>query len=403
MLNVDKALKCILENAPELKAESVTPDDVTGRILAEDVIAQTTQPPFAASAMDGYAVKRADIAAGQTLTVIGEAPAGTVFSKPVLEGQAVRIFTGAAIPPGCDHVIIQENVTRAGNKITISDGNNSASHIRAVGLDFNKGDRLIESGTQLHSLHGALVAAANLASVKVVRKPRIVFFSNGSELREPGQELEPGAIVNTNRYAIGALIAQWGGEGIYGGLVEDDPDQIKAIFENNRDADVIVPIGGASVGDHDLVKPAFAALGGTLLIEKIAIRPGKPTWFGPLPSGPPPSGPLVLGLPGNPASSIVTASLFLQALVKKMAGHAQSTLMREKACLVEPLAKNGARETYLRGQTAGWDGATRLVKALPLQDSALLHPFLNADLLICRKSNCEAAITGDEVEVVLLR
>lgn len=391
MLSVEQAISAILENVETLPAETVALTALPGRILAEDIKARMTQPPFAASAMDGYAVRIADARPGAVLKVIGEAPAGAPYAGAVGAGEAVRVFTGAVIPDGAGHVVIQEDVLRDGDQITINQAPEAPRNIRAAGIDFREGDMLAHAGERLHELHGAIFAAANIAAVSVYRRPRLAVFANGDELMEPGADLKPGQIVNSNRYAICALIESWGGEAVYLGRAGDDEASIREHFRRGADCDVIVPIGGASVGDYDYVKSAFAKEGGEILFSKVAVRPGKPAWCGKLGRA------RVAGLPGNPASAIVTAALFVQPLVRRLAGRIWSAPFAT-ARVTQALGANGGREGYLRAVAA--DGA---VAPAPDQDSSLLLPFAAANALIRRPAHAPAVAAGSEVEFVRLR
>lgn len=395
MLSVDDAIAAILEGAAPVGREDVSLQRCTGRIAAQDVHAALTQPPFAASAMDGYAVRSVDMAPGATLTVIGEAPAGLPFEGDVGVGQAVRIFTGAPVPVGADHVVIQEDVRRDGAMITITEPQSPPRHIRAAGIDFKNGDKLVSADDVLHEIHGSILATANLVGVQVYRRPRVALFSNGDELKEPGADLKPGEIINSNHYALGAMIEKWGGDVDYLGCAADTEAAIIGMFESARRADIIVPVGGASVGDYDYVKSAFAKAGGEMVFDKIAVRPGKPTWCGALGEG------RLVGLPGNPASAIVTAALFVQPLVRRLAGRQWSAPFAT-ARLVQSLNANGRRESYLRAvaaQTA--DGYE--VRPAVNQDSSLLFPFVEANALIRRPVDAPACDVGDDVEIVWLR
>jgi len=391
MISVDEARSFILDGVKTLDVESIALDECAGRIAGVDVLARMTQPPFAASAMDGYAVRFADAQTGATLRVIGEAPAGAPFDGAVGEGEAVRIFTGGVVPAGADHVVIQEDVARSGETIAIIDAQNAPRHIRLAGIDFHEGDVLAQRGAVLNEVHGALFAAANIARVDVIRRPRVAIFSNGDELVEPGGALKAGQIVNSNHYALSALVKSWGGEATYLGCASDSEDAIAAMFEKARNADIIVPVGGASVGDYDFVKSAFRKCGGEILFEKVAVRPGKPTWFGRI-------GPArIVGLPGNPASAIVTATLFVRPLIAALGG-ADPKALESTAPLSAPLPANGPRESYLR---AVYDGEE--IAPAPNQDSSLLRPFADANALIRRPPNGPALAAGDAAPFLRLR
>ena len=391
MITVSEAIGAILDGVRPLGVERVSLTGLSGRIVAQEVRAAMTQPPFAASAMDGYAIRFDDMKSGATLRVIGEAPAGTPFDGEVGPGEAVRIFTGGAVPGGADHIIIQEDVTRSGNSIVIEATQEGPRNMRPAGIDFETGDVLANAGERLHEIHGAIFAAANIPGVEVFRRPRISLFSNGDELKDPGSELKPGQIINSNHYALCDLIRNWGGEADYLGCAADSEASIRAFFQRGRGADIIIPVGGASVGDYDLVKSAFAKESGAVTFEKVAVRPGKPTWSGALGSA------RVIGLPGNPASAIVTAALFVQPLVRRLAGEVWSAPFAG-ARLTAPITANGGRESYLRATVDGG-----VITPASNQDSSLLRPFAKANALIKRVANAPAAEIGDEVEFIRLR
>ena len=398
MLSVAEAIRTILAEAGTPAQELVSLDACCGRRVAKDISANVTQPPFPASAMDGYAVRLEDVrTVGETLKVTGEAPAGQPFHGMVGAGEAVRIFTGGVVPDGADHVIIQEEVTRTGDDITVALAQESHRHIRPAGVDFKKGDILARTGEVLHEMHPSLLAAANIAKVPVWRRPAVALFSNGDELKEPGTDLAPGEIINSNHYALRALIGRWGGEAHYLGCAPDDEAAITGFFEKAAGADLILPVGGASVGDYDYVKSAFAGAGGETLFQKVAVKPGKPTWYGRLGEA------HVIGLPGNPASALVAASLFAQPLIRRLAGDADGGHVFQKARLAGSLPANGARENYLRGMAEGLGSESCQVRPADNQDSSLLLPFAAANVLIRRLPEAPPAAEGDAVEIVPLR
>ncbi len=392
MISAEDALAHILANRPQPRAETVALDAALGRVLAEDVIAQLTLPPRDASAMDGYAVQLSDVReAGSVLTVIGEAPAGQPFAGEIKAGQAVRIFTGGAVPQGADHIIIQENVTRKGEQVITSAAQERERHIRKAGIDFSKGDILLTAGTRLSPLHIALAAAGNHAELSVKRRLKVALIANGDELKAPGSALSKGDVISSNAAAIGALVQSWGGEPLDLGIATDNIESITALIQRASEADIIVPIGGASVGDYDYMRKAFAARGLALIFEKIAVRPGKPTWLGTLGEA------LVLGLPGNPASAVVCALLFL-----KVAMSAADSLTLSQAVLSQDVPANGPRETYLRGKTTFTPQGHIEITPFPRQDSSLLTPFAKANVLLQLAPNAGPWQKGDVINYFAL-
>ncbi|MEO1553999.1 MAG: molybdopterin molybdotransferase MoeA [Pseudomonadota bacterium] len=399
MISRTDAMQRIQAVTPLTASEIVPLEDGVGRVLSAPIIAGHSQPPDRMSAMDGYAVRSSDAALGRTLTVIGEAAAGHPFAGTIGAGESVRVFTGSVIPAGADHVIIQEDVARAqttiGTTIEIIDAQVPPRHIRAAGIDFAKDDVLIAAGERLSPRQLSICAAANHASLNVVRQPVVALLANGDELKRPGSDLGPGEIIASNEYSLAALIAAWGGRVINLGIAPDDREAIRARIESATDADLFVPVGGASVGDHDHMKTVFAALGFAPIFSKIAVRPGKPTWMS---KG---EGRLVLGLPGNPASALVCAHLFLKPLVQRLLGISDPTAQRV-AKLTAPLSANGRRESYLRGRFSRSEDGEVLVTPADNQDSSLLSPFITADALIHRELDAPALAPGDRANCVIL-
>ncbi len=390
MISVQEALSHILAELPRLPPVTMALAEAQGCILAQGIVAKTTLPPLAASAMDGYAVRLGDVReAGAVLKVIGEAPAGHPFAGHVGAGEAVRIFTGGAVPDGADHIIIQENVARNGDNITVNTPSEVARHIRKAGIDFFEDAKLISAGTLIGPPEIALAAAANHAQISVYPRLKIALLANGDELRPPGSTLKSSEIISSNPLALGALIRQWGGEVLDMGIAGDSLAAITALIEAAREADIIIPIGGASVGDHDYMRPAFREAGLEMIFEKVAVRPGKPTWFGRLGEQ------RVLGLPGNPASAIVCAHLFLKAL---MGRHNRLT----KAALTQGLPTNGPRETYLRGLASITETGHLIVTPFPRQDSSLLSPFARANVLIRMAVDAGPWAEGDVIDILPL-
>lgn len=390
MITVEEALAQVLSLAPPPVPELVSLDQAWGRVLLEPAISRMTQPPFAASAMDGYAIRSCDI--GQPLTVIGEAAAGHPFAGSAVAGMAVRIFTGAPVPDGYDRVIMQENVLREGDLITITDpagGNN----IRPAGDDFREGDQFAP-GRRLHAADIALLAAMNIPAVTVSARPCIAILAGGDELVSPGTAPGPGQIISSNDLAIAALARQSGGEAQILPIARDTEDSLRAGFAAAKDADLLVTIGGASVGDHDLIGKVAAEQGLDLAFHKIAMRPGKPLMAGKL------NGKPMLGLPGNPVSAIICGMLFMQPLIAAMQGLDDSRPLL-KARLAQDLPAEGNRQHYLRATLqAGND--LPLIRPFPSQDSARLSLMARADVLLVRPANDPPRVAGDIVDFMPL-
>ena len=397
MISVSDASDLLLNPRKTRPIIDVPLTDSLGARLAQDIIAKITLPPLAASAMDGYAVKFADVRkAGAKLAVIGESPAGHPFKGEVKSGEAVRIFTGGAVPQGADHIVIQENAKREGDSITTLFDNDAPRHIRQAGIDFTKGEILLTQGTVIGPMHIAIAAAANHAVLPIYKRPVVALIANGDELKAPGSKVSDTDIISSNPAGLGALIRLWGGEVMDMGIASDSVESITALINKAKDADIIVPVGGASVGDHDYMRGAFKACDLTSVFEKVAVRPGKPTWFGTLISE---SGgkQVVLGLPGNPASATVCAHLFLNILMGSADG-----LRFAKAKLTKDLSANGPRETYMRA-LAKLDGTGQLeVTPFPRQDSSLLTPLTQANVLIRLPKEAGPWEAGDVIDVLAL-
>jgi molybdopterin molybdotransferase len=378
-----------------LGVEDVTLADAFGRVLAQPLVASRDQPPFSASAMDGYAVRAADTPGA--LQMIGEAAAGCGFEGPFDAGGAVRISTGAPLPDGADAIVIQEDVTCAGSFVTVPLAK-MGRHVRPRGGDFGAGAALLPAGRKLDGVALALVAAAGVVSLPVARRPRVAILCSGDELVAPGSSPGPFQIYDSATHGIAALIHGWGGTAYRLVLARDNAEEIASAAERGlRENDLLVVLGGASVGDHDHARPALMKLGLTFAVEKIAVRPGKPTWFGVTPQGP------VLGLPGNPASALVCAWLFLRPLMEAMLGRDPLGCVRfHRACLVNALPANGPREHYLRSQVSVDGEGMFSVRAFEDQDSSLLSVFAAANALIRLAPNANALAAGTLVDVLPL-
>ncbi|WP_420430753.1 gephyrin-like molybdotransferase Glp [Hyphobacterium sp.] len=393
MISLDEARMLIRTETAPLATETVALDAAVGRVLAEPVKALRTQPPFAASAMDGYAVRSADLDGKPVqLLVRGEAAAGHASERPLQAGECQRISTGAPIPAGAEQIVIQENVQRDGDQISTSDASEPGRHVRRAGIDFSSGDTLLTAGTQLTPRRLSLVVSAGLTRLTVRRRPRTGILSTGDELVEPGQSTRPDQIVNSLGPGLAALVRQWGGDPHYLGIARDDPEQVRDKLASAAGFDLIVTIGGASVGDHDHLRRVFDEMGGQLVFEKVAIKPGKPTWFGQL------GATCVLGLPGNPVSAMVMARLCLKPLMDALLANTVSDTFL-LARLSADLPANGPRETLMR---ARHEAGTGKIVSLDNQDSSALSALNTANALIRRPAGADAAAMGDTVEYLPL-
>lgn len=394
LLPAETALERILENLPPPGEEIVAVADAPGRVLARDLAATLTQPPFDSSAMDGYAVHgRASADTGARWTVVGESAAGSAFKGTVESGQAIRIFTGAPVPAECGTVVIQENVTRDGDAIEATDATPAGANIRKAGNDFTKGDVLLTRGRRLDAHSAALAAGMGYGCLAVARRPVVALVATGDELVPPGTPPGPDQIVSSNPVGLRALIEQAGGIAKDFGIAPDDKIALSTVIERAREADVLVTIGGASVGDRDLVGPVLQEQGLDLAFWKIAMRPGKPLMFGRLGNR------RVLGLPGNPVSALITARVFLMPLIRALQGEAHDARVPETAILTAPLEANGPRLHLMRGKLGRNDAGALTVAAMPSQDSSLLSALAASDCLIRRAPDAPALEPGTPVEI----
>lgn len=396
-LSVEEALERIVADAAPTSLETLPIESAAGRILAEPLRARLTQPPFDSSAMDGYAVRSADVVhLPARLKVIGQAAAGHPFSGRVGAGEAVRIFTGAPIPEGADAVVIQENTAATNNVVEIRDGVPDPAHIRPRGFDFHQNDLLLEPGRRLGPRELTLAAAGGYGEIPVRRKPVVAILATGDELVAPGTPPGPGQIVSSNPIGVAALLTQAGAEAKLLGIARDDRESLISRIEAARDADVLVTIGGASVGDHDLVGPVLQSLGITLAFWKIDMRPGKPLLHGRLGSQ------RVIGLPGNPVSALICTRVFLVPLVRALLGLPSEEAASFTALLAEPVEANGPRQHYMRAKLERRPGSHFIVRLARSQDSSLLEPLAAADALVVRPPRAPALPAGAEVQVLLL-
>jgi molybdopterin molybdotransferase len=399
LLSVADALALVLADAVPLPAEPATLVDAAGRVLAGDLAALRTQPPADVSAMDGYAVRAADVAnAPAHLTVVGEVAAGRPFDREIKPGEAARIFTGGVIPRGADTVVIQEVTTRDGDVVAIKRGEAKGRNVRPKGLDFRAGAALLHAGHRLTSRDIALAGAMNHATVPVHRRPHIAVLGTGDELVAPGTAPAPGQIVYSNGFALMAIGKHEGARTLDLGVAPDRLDATIAAVRRAREAgvDVLVTTGGASVGDYDFVQQAFAAEGMALSFWKVALRPGRPLMHGRL-------GALqVLGLPGNPVSSFVCTALFLVPLLRRLAGRADVSLPVERAALGCALEVNDERADYMRATLVSGPDGTPAATPFPKQDSSMLAPLARADCLIVRAPFAPAAEAGSPCDIIKL-
>ncbi len=396
LLSVADALERVLEHAVPLPAEEVPLSEAAGLVLALPLKARRTQPPADVSAMDGYAVRAADVAhAPVRLKVIGEVAAGRPFAQALSPGEAARIYTGGVMPQGADAIVIQENTKRDGDHVNVEKASAKGRHIRVQGLDFKAGDELFAAGHRLTARDLALAAGMNHPLVPVHRRPKVALFATGDELVPAGSEPAPGQIVSSNNYAIGALARAEGAHVEDLGIVGDRLDDTIAAVRRAREggADILVTSGGASVGEYDLVQKAVTAEGMTLSFWRLALRPGRPLMNGRL------GGMHVLGVPGNPVSAFVCGFLFLVPLIRRLAGRTDVTHPLESALLGCDLPENDERADYLRATLK--DGPQGPVATpFPVQDSSMMLPLAKADCLIIREPYDPPAKIGNLCRIV---
>jgi molybdopterin molybdotransferase len=396
---VADALSAILTGAEPLPHEMVALDAAYHRVLARDLAALRTQPPQPMSAMDGYAVRSADAArVGARFKVIGEVAAGRPFDQSVGRGEAVRIFTGGVIPDGADSIVIQEDTAIDGGAMTITEATSPGRHIRPAGVDFKQGDMLLRAGSRLTDRDLSLAAAMNYPELAVCRQPTVAVLATGDELVMPGSQPGPGQIVYSNGYALRALARAEGAETLDLGIAGDTVEATTHAIRRARDsgADILITTGGASVGDHDLVKPSLEAEGVAMAFWRIAMRPGKPMMHGRL------GDMRVIGLPGNPVSSYVCAFLFLVPLIRALSGRAVIHHARETALLGRDVNANDQREDYLRARLDTRDDGALIATPVNHQDSSLLGDLAAAQALLIRAPFAPAAAAGSPCEFMRL-
>lgn len=391
LLPVDEALKAILSRVPPVTREQVPLHDSLGRVLASPVIAQHDQPPFNASAMDGYAMRAADVTEGASLRVIGMSQAGAGFSGTIGTGEAVRIFTGAPLPDGADTVIMQEEAVREGDFVRFTAPARPGHSVRPKGNDFATGDILIETGSRLTPMQIAVAAAANRASLTVARRPRIGLVATGDELVLPGTALGADQIVASNSFGLAAMLAPYAEAVTDHGIIADDPDRLRQRLSDAFDAapDILITTGGASVGEHDLVQGVLKELGVQLDFWRINMRPGKPLMFGTRGKT------LVFGLPGNPVSAMVTAIAFIKPALRAWLGYGEPDHWRLP--LAGPTPPNTARRHFMRARLIQTPTGPEV---LPISqtDSGHTSSLAYADMLIVQPEHDAGQPTGAIVE-----
>lgn len=395
LLPVDEAIAAILSRVPAPVSETVRLAEAAGRVLIDPVVARHDQPPFDASAMDGYAVRAADIVPGHQLTVIGQSQAGAGHASAIATGQAVRIFTGAPLPPGADTVIMQEEAHCDGDLVQFTADVRPGHSVRRRGYDFASGQTLINTGTRLTPMHLTVAAAANCASVQVAKRPQIAILATGDELMPPGTQLGIDQIVASNSYGLVPLLSPYAQSVVDHGIARDDRTALRQSLERIFDAapDVVVTTGGASVGDHDIVQDILLELGVTLDFWKINMRPGKPLMFGTLGKT------LVFGLPGNPVSAMVTAIVFIKPALRAWLRHAEP--MPWRLPLAAPMPPNTARRHFMRATLqAGEHG----LAALPISqtDSGHTSSLARADLLVIQPEFDPGRPVGSMVDTLVV-
>lgn len=397
-LTVEEALARILRGAAVI-GDTRRHDLLSahGHVLAEPLAATLSQPPFNASAMDGYALRAADVAQlPATLRIIGESAAGRGFDGKVESGEAVRIFTGAPIPTGADAIVIQENAIQEADSVTVRDGKQDLEHIRPRGGDFKAGDVLLPAGRKLTSRDITLAAAMGHATLPVRQPPSVAILATGDELVLPGVTPGQDQIVCSNTFGIAGMVRSAGGSPRLLGIARDTTDSLGGLIDQAAGADILVTVGGASVGDHDLVAPVLASRGLALDFWRIAMRPGKPLMYGRL------GRQHVIGLPGNPVSSLVCTRLFVIPLVRALLGLEPEPASPIEARTAVGLAANGPRAHYMRATTRRTPDGDLEATPVHSQDSSLMRPLADADCLIVRPIQGEALAAGSRVPILML-
>jgi molybdopterin molybdotransferase len=395
VISVEEALSRLLEPLEALPPEQASIADGLGRVLAEDLAARRTQPPFAVSAMDGYAVRAEDVKTVPVeLRIVAEVPAGAGFGGHVGAGETARIFTGAPLPAGTDTIVIQEDTQREGDRVRVLEGAPHGRYVRREGLDFAEGDALLRAGRRLTARDVGLLAAMNRPWLFVHRRPRVGILSTGDEIVMPGDPIGPHQIVSSNSLALAAFVTACGGIPVSAGNAPDDPEALRRIAAATSGVDFLVTTGGVSVGEHDLVREALAVDGLELDFWQIAMRPGKPLMVGRYRGTP------TLGLPGNPVSTLVCALLFLKPALDRLGGASPTPEAAPTARLAVALAKNDRRQDYLRSRLARAADGTLEVFPFEVQDSSMMRLLAEADCLVLRPPHAPAVAAGATVPIV---
>jgi molybdopterin molybdotransferase len=397
MISVEEAQQRLIAMIAPLGAEQVSLNDALGRVLAEDVVARRTQPPWDVSAMDGYAARASDVAkVPARLRVVGSAPAGQAYAGAVKTGEAVRIFTGAPVPEGADCIVIQEDTERQGEFVEIREGAPKGRYVRPAGLDFRAGEVGLKAGRRLSPSDVGFAAAMNRPWLLVHRRPRVAILPTGDEVVMPGDPVGPNQIVSSNGIALAALVTSCGGVPVQLAIAPDDNSALQRIAAGAAGADLLLTTGGASVGDHDLVRGALGADGLALDFWTVAMRPGKPLMVGRYRDTP------MIGLPGNPVSTLVCGLLFAKPAMAKMSGIAEVFETPARARLTVPLEANDRRQDYLRATLGRAGDGTLEAEPFKKQDSSMISLLARADCLVIRKPHAPAAQVGDWVDIVSL-
>jgi molybdopterin molybdotransferase len=395
MISVEEALARLLAPLSPVPPEQIGLAAAVGRVLAEDVAARRTQPPFAVSAMDGYAVRAADVEqVPAVLKIVAEIPAGAAYDGTLGKGEAARIFTGAPLPAGADAIVIQEDTVRDGDRVEVREGAPRGRYVRRAGLDFAEGDLLLKAGRRLTPRDIGLAAAMNRPWLFVHRRPRVAILSTGDEIVMPGEPIGPNQIVSSNLLALAAFVTASGAEPVMVGNAPDDPEALRRIAAAARGVDLFVTTGGVSVGEHDLVRGVLSEDGLAIDFWEIAMRPGKPLMFGHYRGTP------MIGLPGNPVSTLVCSLVFLKPALNRLAGLPDEAARPEFARLAVAVKENDRRQDYLRARLSRAPDGVLEATPFEVQDSSMMRPLAASDCLVVRPPHAPALAAGAEVPII---